>query len=128
MWECLKGWIWCIYTSCGNAGSHGNHDITVMSFNPEDMLLMSANKLSSVLREVENRQLAVETVVSQLGHDNVAGKIVVHTGDCMPTSQDLTKTKGAVDVFPEVRQLYSFAAAPDVHVMICNGAKATWSC
>ena len=126
MWERLKGCIWCIYTSWGNAGPHGNHDIIVMSFNPEDMLLISANKLSSVLREVENRQLAVETVVS--GHDNVAGKIVVHTGDCMPTSQDLTKMKGAVDVFPEVRQLYSSAAAPDVHVMICNRAKATWSC
>ena len=71
---------------------------------------MRANKLSSVFREVKNVRLAVETLVFQLGHDNVAGKVVVYTGDCLPAIQGLLRMKGTVDVFADVRLLYQFAA------------------
>lgn len=47
---------------------------------------------------------------------NVAGRLVVYTGDCFPAIQDLLKMKGTCNVFPEVKQLYVFAAMHDVHV------------
>lgn len=76
-----------------------------VSFNPEEIRLMSVNKLSSVFREVKNVRLAVETVVHKLGSDIVGGKVIVYTGDCLPAIQSLPKMKGTVAVFPEVRQL-----------------------
>ncbi|KAL0041151.1 hypothetical protein WJX77_006885 [Trebouxia sp. C0004] len=52
----------------------------VMTFNPNEMQLMAANKLSSVFREVKNVRLAVQTLVHHLG-DNVVGKVIVYIGD-----------------------------------------------
>ena len=74
MWRCLKGWIWCII--CTPAGE--TRAPIAVSLDPEEMLLMSAKKLSSVFCEIKNVRLAVETVVSQLGHDSVAGKVIVY--------------------------------------------------
>lgn len=91
----------------------------VMSFDAQEMQLMHANKLSSVFREVKNVRLAVEKVVFELGSVNVAGKVIVYTGDCLPAIpaiQDLLKMKGSVDVFPEVKQLFRFAAVHDVEL------------
>ena len=42
--------------------------------------------------------------------------MVVYTGDCFPAMQSLVKMKGTPAVFPEVRELYLFAAEHDVHV------------
>lgn len=79
----------------------------VVSCNTVEIQLMHANKLSSVFCEVKHARLAVQTVVSQLGPAAV-GKVIVYTGDYM---SDLLKKKGTVDVFPEVFELFSFAAA-----------------
>lgn len=86
----------------------------VMSFDVAEIQLMCANQLSSVFREVKNVRLTVETVVSQLGPGFVTGKVIVYTGDCMPAIQDLQKMKGTINVFPEVKQLYLFAALHDI--------------
>ena len=64
-----------------------------MSFDEQEIQLMLANNLSPVFREVKNVRLSVETVVSQLGSDNVAGNVIVFTGDCLPAIQDLLTMK-----------------------------------
>ena len=86
---------------------------TVMSFDATEIGLMHANQLSSVFCEVKNVRLAVDTLVSQVGHHQVTGKVIVYTGDCMPALQDLQKMKGTVNVVPQVKQLFLFAAAHD---------------
>ncbi len=108
---------------CGDASKVGYGAYTpndelqqpmVMSFDAAEIQLMRANQLSSVFREVKNVRLAVETVVSRLGPEFVAGKVIVYTGDCMPAIQDLQKMKGTVNVFPEVKRLFLFAAVHDI--------------
>lgn len=88
---------------CGDASKVGYgaftpngelYPATGVSFNPEEIRLMSVNKLSSVFREVKNVCLAVETVVHKLGYDIVGGKVIVYTGDRLPAIQSLPKMKG----------------------------------
>ena len=81
---------------------------------------MQAETLSSVYRETKIARLALEYVVYSLGPANVAGRLVVCTGDCFPATQDLFKMKGTCQVFPEVQQLYVYAARNDVHACICG--------
>ena len=110
---------------CGDASKVGYGAYTpncelqqpmVMSFDAEEIKLMQQNQLSSVFREVKNVRLAVETVVSSLGHDAVCGKVIVYTGDRMPAIQDLKKMKGSINVFLEVKQLFLFAASHDLQL------------
>lgn len=87
-----------------------------MSFDQWEIDSMQAGTLSSVYRETKNARLALEYVVYSLGPANVAGRLVVYTGDCFPAIPDLLKMKGTCNVFPEVKRLYLFAAMHDVHV------------
>ena len=125
--DLADGKSWLKHTSlihvCGDASKVGYGAFTpngelypAVCFNPEEIRLMSVNKLSSVFCEVKIVRLAVEAVVRKLGSDIVGGKVIVYTGDCLPAIQSLPKMKGTVDVFPEVRQLYRFVAAYDVHL------------
>ena len=61
-------------------------------------------------------RLSIETIVFELGSDSKAGKVIVYTGDCLPAIQGLLKLKGSVDVFPEVKQMFRFAAVHDVEL------------
>ena len=116
---------------CGDASKVGygaytpNHELKhpmVVSFTAVKIQLMHANKLSSVFPEVKNVRLAVQPVVNQLG-PVVADLVIVYTGDCMPAIQDLLKMKGTVDVFPEVFELFQFAAAHDVELGLHVGVQ-----
>ena len=77
---------------------------------------MQVGLLSSVYRETKNARLAVEYVIDSLGCTNLAGSMVMYTGDCFPAIQDLLKMTGSVDVFPEKKRLHVLAAEHDVHV------------
>lgn len=110
---------------CGDASSVGYGAYTphgevsydmALSFDQSEMQCMQSGTLSSVLRETKNARLAVQYVVHSLGTAAVAGSLVVYTGDCFPAVQNLLKMKGSPQVFPEVKQLYVFAAEHDVHV------------
>ncbi len=111
---------------CGDPSKFGYAALTpnnerlqlmALSFEANEKQLIDANRLSSVVCEVKNGKLAVETVVHRLGHDRVTGKVIVYTGDCKPAIQDLQKMKGTVSLFSEVKQLLRFAAAHDVQLL-----------
>ena len=87
-----------------------------ISFDANEVELMSQNKLSSVYRETRNARLAVQSVVYSLKPSQLAGAVVVYTGDCLPSIQGLQKMGGTPTVFPEIKQLFLFAAHHDVHV------------
>ena len=75
---------------CGDASSVGYAAFTphgevkydmAMSFDETEIESMQAGLLSSVYRETKNARLAVEYVIDSLGCTNLAGSMVVYTGD-----------------------------------------------
>ncbi|KAA6417956.1 MAG: hypothetical protein FRX49_12114 [Trebouxia sp. A1-2] len=89
----------------------------VQSFTSEEMELMRANKLSSVFRETKNTRLAVHSVLNHYDPCQLAGALIVYTGDCLPAIQRLRKMSSSIpEVFAEIRQLFSVAAQHDVHL------------
>ncbi len=88
----------------------------IESLYDKEIALVQAKKLSSVMRETKNARLAVQSVVYIVDPLNLSGAIIVFTGDCQPSIQGLLKMEGTPDDFPEIKQLYWFAAHHDVHV------------
>ena len=126
--DTCNGRLWLTRTNvvhvCGDASSIGYGAYTphgelsypmAMSFDDSEIQSMYTNSLSSVYRETKNARLAVQYAVQCLG-SALAGGMVVYTGNCFPAIQCLVKMRGTLDVFPEVRELYLFAAEHDVHV------------
>lgn len=86
-----------------------------MSLDQQGIHLMQSQSLSSVYRETKHARLAVQYVVQCMGAE-MAGGLVVYSGDRFPAIQDLAKMKGACDIFVEVKALYLYVAQFDVQV------------
>ena len=94
---------------------HGEIEFPMaMSFDQREIDLMQRRALS-VYRETKNARLAVQYVVQCMGAE-MAGGLVVYSGDCFPAVQDLAKMRGASDIFVEVKALYMYATRHDVQV------------